>query len=123
VAINLLPYRHLLFFISELPQSIGNLSLLEDLQLGFNKLGSQQNSVLPPSMAQLEHLSVLALQSNEISVELFFIPVASRLYKLRTFHLQDNLLATPISDTILATDLKHIKAITLHGNPYHTQDT
>jgi hypothetical protein len=70
-------------------------------------------------MKLLQSLTVLALESNEIHTDSFFVPVVSAMLKLRTLHLQDNLIAIPVPEATLSNDLKHIKAVTLHGNPYH----
>jgi len=113
-------------FLRELPHTMGQLSLLEDLQLGFNKLGqrgfrgeNEPIAELPASMTMLQKLTVLSLESNEIHTDSFFVPVASALPKLRTLHLQDNLIETAVPEATLSRELKHIKDVTLHGNPYH----
>jgi hypothetical protein len=74
---------------------------------------------LPSIMKLLQSLMVLALESNEIHTYSFFVPVVIAMLKLRTLHLQDNLIAMPAPEATLSNDLKHIKVVTLHGIPCH----
>jgi Leucine-rich repeat (LRR) protein len=57
-------------YIRYLPETLGILSKLEELRLGDTIDGGNELTDLPPSLAQLEHLSTLELDNNPLKPEL-----------------------------------------------------
>jgi leucine-rich repeat protein SHOC2 len=98
--------------LKSLPQNIGNLTLLEDLNLGMVNLGFRMNLLtsLPASFSNLTNLKRLDLSSNQLSVLPFGM---SNLTNLEYLELKQNQL--PDFPTSL-TKCKLLRYLNLNGN-------
>ncbi|MFN8316114.1 MAG: hypothetical protein U0T32_06685 [Chitinophagales bacterium] len=98
--------------LKSLPQSIGNLILLEDLNLGMVNLGFRMNLLtsLPSSFSNLTHLKRLDLSSNQLNI----LPSGmENLIYLEYLDLKQNQL--PDFPTSL-TKCKSLRYLNLNGN-------
>jgi Leucine-rich repeat (LRR) protein len=98
--------------LKSLPQSIGNLILLEDLNLGMVNLGFRMNLLtsLPATFSNLTHLKRLDLSSNQLGL----LPIGiEKLEKLEYIDLRQNQLRDFPSSL---TKCKSLRYLNLNGN-------
>ncbi|RWR73563.1 putative LRR receptor-like serine/threonine-protein kinase [Cinnamomum micranthum f. kanehirae] len=99
-----------------LPPCLSNLSMLEDLSLSSNDLGSYSSALT--GLCELKNLRALYLDSNNLDGRAL-PPCLSKLSKLETLWLQDNDLGSYSSALTGLCGLSALKSLNLGGNHFN----